>query len=162
MNQAANDLPPRQADDPRFPSEWFPELEQARIANRGKELTLWDVFAWVSTPLSLAAVATLLSPQFVEVRGCVLRADRYWPETFARWWEELRGDRQRIEAVVNHEHLADLYLNSSSRPDRRFDEALARVVARCWRAALAEAYPERSFAIEISGGDEAEITFWGA
>ena len=153
------DLPDRQQDDPRFPSAWFPAVQEARAANN-KPLTVWDVFVWQSTPLSLAAMATLLSPTFIEVRGCGLRADQYWPESFAGFWRELNGDRRRIEAVLNQEHVSDLYLNSTPVRDPRFDAAFAAVIGRCWRAALLEAFPDRCFQVEVTGSDDCEVTFW--
>lgn len=37
-------------------------------------------------------VARLLWPDFIEVRGCILRRDGYDAETFENWWQAAGGD----------------------------------------------------------------------
>lgn len=155
-------LPVPRPDDPRFPSEWFPRLSEARGLNN-RPLTLWDVFAWQSTPLLLAGAATLFWPRFVEVRGCVLRHDCYRPDNFQHWWEKLNGDHRRIEGVLNHQHISDLYLNSQEEAVPEFNDTFARILGQTWRAALTDQFPGRGFDVQVSepgAGFDAEVTFF--
>ncbi|MGW2566636.1 hypothetical protein [Streptomyces sp. NPDC001537] len=51
------------------------------------------------------AVAWLFCPETVEYRGGVFLKGRFSRGTVDDWFANLGGDRQRIEAVVNHVEL---------------------------------------------------------
>jgi len=92
----------------------------------------------------LGELAGLFWPEFVEVRGCVLLAERYDPEDFSSWWNQTSGNVRAIEGVVNETHLYDLVRDDDIGEERlgRLYDAAQRLAA-CWRAALAVRFPDR-------------------
>lgn len=102
------------------------------------------------------AFSSLYWPEFVEVEGCVLLRERYSPSRFQDWWKELAGDRSRIEGVVNHVHLWDLFdLDGTSVPDEAVQD-LAQVLGLTWRCALQHRFPERDFEVNVVLDDSEE------
>jgi hypothetical protein len=96
------------------------------------------------------AVMRLLVPDFVEMRGCVLRRESYAPENLEHWWTTLDGDVSAIEEMINHVHLWDVFLGLSHSPLE--DRALAEFgtsMALTWEAALLQRFPERRFVVEF-------------
>lgn len=107
-------------------------------------------------PQVAAELARLLHPDLVEVRGCVLLPWSYDPENFEVWWERLAGDRAKIEGVLNHLHLWDVF-------DADVEEAelreLAGIIAESWRAAARARFPGRGFEIDVSlAGEDYGLT----
>jgi hypothetical protein len=96
------------------------------------------------------AFARFVSPEFVEVRGCVLLKERYDERNLEAWWTQLNGDRAAIEEVVNHVHLWDVV--EEQVPDEALDE-VAEALVRNWRRALAEQFPDRSFRVVLSNDE---------
>ena len=95
------------------------------------------------------AFSSLFWPDLVEVDGCVLLRERYDPSRFQDWWLELDGDRSRIERVINHVHLWDLFdFDREDLPDETIND-LARVLASTWRCALQNRFPHRTFEVRL-------------
>lgn len=97
------------------------------------------------------AFGALFWPAFVSVRGCVLLRDRYEENNFDQWWNELSGRRGDIERVLNHLHLWDLFESRDEISDQMLEE-LAEVLAKVWRCALAEQFPDRRFEVSVASG----------
>ena len=111
---------------------------------------------WLSTladmsPEQAVAVARLVVPSLIEVRGCALLAWRYDEANFDEWWNRLEGDVPRIEAVMNHIHLWDVFLDEVNEDAAR---DLVALLERTWRLALAAAFPDRDFVVIV--GDDPE------
>jgi hypothetical protein len=98
------------------------------------------------------AVGNLIWPRFEEVRGCVLLADRHTVASVDKWWEQLHGDRVRIEGVLNHPHLWDGQFSTDEDDENSegFVE-LARLMQAGWRGAPASEFPGRSFEVTCTG-----------
>ncbi len=59
-----------------------------------------------------AAFSKLFFPDFVEVDGCVLLKEQYSPEGLSRWMKSYDGNTRAVEAMMNHVHIWDRFLNS--------------------------------------------------
>jgi hypothetical protein len=116
------------------------------------DLSLWNYLNLRAEYDLAAAFSKLFWPDFIEVSGCILLAEQYDPSSFKAWWEVLEGKLQAVEALVNHVHIYDLFLNSP--PDVKYDDRLydylGRILLLCWRHALHEAFPEKEFAFVYS------------
>lgn len=91
----------------------------------------------------LMVVLSMLWPTFLIVQGCVLLPWEYNQQSFEGWWDELSGDRRKIESSLNHLHLWDVF-----DPDEISAEGLSylgEVLAKTWSAALADRFPDRDF-----------------
>jgi hypothetical protein len=110
------------------------------------------------------AFATLYWPEFVEVDDCVLLKENFIRTSFEEWRDAFQGDRARIEAMINHTQVWDLFPNAE---DDHLDEKvfvfIGRTLESCWTAALRAGYPHRTFVVEYA--DEPDeygptVTFW--
>ncbi|MCP4545392.1 MAG: hypothetical protein GY835_02860 [bacterium] len=100
------------------------------------------------------AVAAVLWPEFVEVRGCVLLSWRYNATEFEGWWSQLAGDRTAIEDMVNHLHLWDVFPDVEDPLTERGLVELGQLMAESWRYALRSAYPDRDFLVSFDMEEE--------
>ncbi len=99
------------------------------------------------------AFARLFWPVFVERRGCVLLEHRADDDAISQWLDASNGDPQRVEAMLNHVHLWDEIPGEGSAGNEEALMTVARVVARCWMAALAERFPGREFLVDVARPD---------
>lgn len=119
---------------------------------------VWDYLGSQPGGLTTAlALAHLFWPEFVEVRGCVLLSRSYEQEAFDRWWQELSGDRRRIERVLNHVHLYDVFTDDQELAPAVTKLALAElgeILVACWTCALAAQFPGCKFRVELRSEEE--------
>jgi hypothetical protein len=103
------------------------------------------------------AVAHLLWPDFVEVRGCVFRAECFEPENFESWWATTDGEVAQVEAVINHLHLWDEFTQYED--SEAVLPELADVLVEMWAAALASTFPTRRFDVRRDDHYGPGVTF---
>lgn len=115
------------------------------------------------------AAAWLFCPETVEYRGGVFLKERFSRGTVDDWFNNLGGDRQRIEAVVNHVELWATFGNTPLTDDDRLGEELpqlALALGECWQGVLSARYPDREIAVEVSDEEDGSygptVTFWTA
>ncbi|GAA0613524.1 hypothetical protein HPO96_26735 [Kribbella sandramycini] len=112
---------------------------------------------------ALVAFAAVLSPRFLQVEGCVLWERSYDGENFAAWRAELNGDVRRIESTLNQLRVWEIVGSNETRADMDALRFVAEVIARCWRAALREEFPERGFEVGVVASvDGPKVTFCSA
>src|SRR5262249_46185619 len=124
--------------------ELLPSLMEMRATFTGPPIGLW-AFANFRGSLEIAyAFSSIFWPEFVEDHGGVFLAEQFKESSFQHWSERLDGDLTRIEAVMNQAHIGDFFLNAPSDDalDVRVSQQFGRALAGCWRAALAEAFPD--------------------
>ncbi|MEV0731776.1 hypothetical protein [Polymorphospora sp. NPDC050346] len=110
-----------------------------------------------SLPATIAA-GWLFNPGTVEYRSGIFLADRFDATTVDSWFERYPQEPGRIEAVVNQWALDDMFANCDLTPYEDALPTLARDIAACWRAVLAQRYPGRAIQVEIADGPA--VTFW--
>lgn len=122
----------------------------------GGTRSVWDLLGAKGGAELAVAFSSLFWPEFVEVEDCVLLRERYSPSQFQDWWKELDGDRSRIEGMVNHVHLWDLFdLDDEGLPDEAVQD-LAQVLVSTWRCALQQRFPDRDFEVSVVLDDPEE------
>jgi hypothetical protein len=119
------------------------------LESRDPSLDLFDV-----PPAKVLAMARLLRPTFLEVRGCVLLPWAYEPNNFEQWWEELDGNRPKIEAVLSHQHLWDIFLIEDEDREEEWLNQLGEVISECWRETLRLRFPNREFDVVFSNTED--------
>ena len=108
-----------------------------------------------------AAFAKMFWPDCIEVDDCVILQRNYSPEAFAEWMQTYDGDRRAVEGMLNHVHIADLFLNSSrdvTYPHELFD-FLAHALIYGWKQALQDKHPEKRFVFTLRHAPSPEISF---
>jgi hypothetical protein len=118
-------------------------------------------FAWVGalTPVDLLyhigsigqaiAYGDLFWPAFVEHDDCVLLRERFEPANFQTWMASTNGDRRRVEAVLNHMHITDLFGDRGERPTHEQVLYLGRLLRDMWAVKLSHDFPKRSFVVSF-------------
>ena len=61
------------------------------------KFTLWDFINYKSDFDLAFAFCRLFFPEFIQVDGCVLLAEKYEPENFKEWKNNLNGNRRQLE-----------------------------------------------------------------
>lgn len=123
-------------------------------------------FLNINANLELAAAfAKLFWPEFIEVQGCILLREKYSPDNFTDWWQHFDGSRTGVEGIINHVHIYDLFLNNKSGSHEFAIAAfLGHVLRRCWKYALQESFPDRTFEVDYEPGDAEgngpELSLW--
>jgi hypothetical protein len=108
--------------------------------------------------------SALFWPEFVEHDGCVLFAG-ISEESYRGFMEACRGDRRRVEMVMNHQHILDLFTNVSGSATAEQMVYLGRVFRDIWQTKLPRDFPQRKFVVSFEEGPfedlvEYQITFW--
>ncbi len=91
----------------------LPIFQQYKQLNKSwlPSFHLWN-YLNMRADLDMAAAFTkLFWPDFIEVDGCVLLKIAYSPNSFQSWVEHYHGDTRKVEAMINHVHISDLFLN---------------------------------------------------
>ncbi|MGX5681484.1 hypothetical protein [Schumannella luteola] len=132
-----------------------------------------DSLDFLGQNVSIAKAVALLRlywPEFVEDRGGVFVSSGYSRRGLDEWMVELEGDMPRIEHVMNHVHLWDVF--AAELPDDGTGvvygpalKELGQLLAESWRAALRLAFPDRSFVVEYSDDPSdygPTVSFWSS
>lgn len=121
------------------------------------ELSLWmsdkamDVGSWLSCVGNYEhaiAYGDLFWPEFEEHDGCVFR--KPVPRTaYDDWLKSTDGDKDHVQAVMNHVHLLDLFHDVKSPPTREQIVHLGRKLKETWGAKLRHDFPNREIVVSF-------------
>jgi hypothetical protein len=116
----------------------------------GEHYTLLNFVATHGTVEFAVAFSKLFWPDFVERRGCIILADGFTEEGFEQWWVALDADVMRIEMMMNHTHLGDVFLNASDLDtiDEQVIDYLGHLLVDMWTARVGSLFPDRQFVVE--------------
>ena len=102
-------------------------------------------------PDVVVASARLLFPVFVEHDGGVFLDDHFSQESYAEWKSTL-GDTSRVEDMLNHRHVYDLFMTPEEVTEDSF-EGVARLMAQTLELALRVCFPHRRFNVYVSNDE---------
>jgi hypothetical protein len=135
---------------PFYDPDLLPTLREMRATWTGPTINLWSFVNFKGSMELGYAFASLFWPELIEVQGGIFVAEQFGQDSFDHWFESLGGSLTRVEAMMNHLHVNDIFLNAPiddhlpSSVDRRFAESLAG----CWRAAAAAQFPHLPIQVE--------------
>jgi hypothetical protein len=126
-----------------------------------------DVDSWlgIEGDFQLAiAFSRLFWPAFAEHDGCVLFAG-FSPTVYQDFLAACDDDRAGVEAVMNHQHLLDLFCHASATATAAQLIYLGKVLRDIVKVKLAHDFPQRVFEVEFDEGPfddlyEYQVTFW--
>lgn len=113
----------------------------------------------------------LFWPSFHKYDGMVFRGsaeDQKSPEdlkNIASWIAKFNGDRSKVEEMLNHEHLVDLFFERNRKGTGHQVYYLGSVLRETWQAKLMLDFPEKQFVVELhtpgsDGSGDYEIGDW--
>jgi hypothetical protein len=144
-------------------AQLIPELKSW---NGGKGV---DIETWISCEgdhKHLIGYARILWPDFVEHDGCILLGGSLDEANYQAWLAQTKGDQKRVEAVMNHQHIVDLFSRSHHEPPtREVIVYIGRVMKDILQAKLNRDFPSRKVTVtfaEDGVGDlvDYQITFF--
>jgi hypothetical protein len=121
-------------------------IPETRDWNGGRGISLE---AWVSCVGSYEhaiAYGELFWADFVEHDGCVFFAG-FSEESYHGFMQQAGGDRQAVEAVMNHCHILDLFCRPGLAPSREQVVYLGRLLKEMWAAKLQRDFPGKRFVV---------------
>jgi hypothetical protein len=150
--------------------------KKAEFADLIPELKAWnggkgvDIDTWISCEgdhKHLIGYARILWPSFIEHDGCILLGDSVDEDNYHAWLLQTQGDKKRVEAVMNHRHIVDLFSRSHHEaPTREVVLYLGRLVREIWQTKLDHDFPGRKIRASVPDEDsmkdilEYQITFF--
>jgi hypothetical protein len=149
--------------NPQLDTSMLPTFREYKQLNEtwSPGLDIWN-FLNARADIELAASFTkLFWPDFIEVEGCVLLKRAYSPEAFHDWLERYGGDTRAVEALLNHVHIKDLFLNppKGKEHSEQLYEYLAEALIFGWKQILTSSYPDKQFVFTLRHGYGPEISF---
>ena len=123
----------------------------------GGDLRISDYLHYYGNLDLAVAFTEYFWPKIVEVEGCYLLTPNYAKTSLTHWLDSLEGDKSRVEAVINHVHITDLFENPTGNRgeyDWKVYEYIGLVMQQSWRAALQMQFPEVDFDVEFSSDPE--------
>jgi hypothetical protein len=126
-----------------------------------------DVDSWLGCKgdFQLAiGFSRLFWPAFVEHDSCVLFAG-FSPSVYQDFLISCQNDRASVEAVMNHQHLLDLFYHASPTATAAQLVYLGTVLRDILKVKLSHDFPKRAFEVEFDEGPfeelvEYQVTFW--
>jgi hypothetical protein len=122
-------------------------------------------WAFDTTSLESAiGFSELFWPPFIEYDSMVFRGDSpVSPDArknIANWTASAKGERWKVEQMLNHEHLIDLFSERYRQGQSDKIIYLARVVREMWEAKLKLDFPNRSFVVDLHVPPTDDIAEW--
>ncbi len=103
-------------------------------------------------PLAIGYLS-LFWPSFVEYDDMVLLGDDVNEAAVSRWLVSTKGNKQAVEAVLNHFHIVDVQhpgiWGEATEPQIKF---IGQVLKEAWECKLARDFPKRQFTVELIEG----------
>jgi hypothetical protein len=133
----------------------FNKLSAAEQEEILPELKLWhedgmDVRSFLACHASadkFIAYSEIFWPEFLEFDGCVFFADAFSESAYYEWRKQL--DKSQTEALLNHRHIHDLFLNAEKKPTRAATLFIGRLLKEIWSAKLSRDFPDKKFVVSF-------------
>lgn len=116
----------------------------------GQKLRIPPIDYWTSANARFdyfVMYARMIWPEFVEHDDCIFLAKDFSPESYRKWRKQL--DKTRTEAMLNHRHITDLFLNSSFKPNLEIVTWIGRYLKEVWTEKLKRDFPDRRFVVSF-------------
>ncbi|MCX7015883.1 MAG: hypothetical protein NTW86_25565 [Candidatus Sumerlaeota bacterium] len=129
------------------------------------ELPLWnngagiDPESWVNSFARCdhaAGYALLFWPDFVLYDDCVFLSQPD-PQHYADWLSSCHGDKTRVEGLMNHQHILDMFCNSEMKPTKELVAHIGRLLKDMWSCKLKRDFPDRPIRVECYGDDSDDL-----
>jgi hypothetical protein len=140
--------------------ELLPQLRTHWAAN--------DIDQWIGIEGNhehLVGYGRIFWPDFLEHDGCIFWRNRFTEENYKGFMAQTKGNKTAVEAVMNHEHILDIFPNPPNKPSREIVLYVGRLLKEIWQAKLDREFPGRR--IKVSFPEEFsedllyyEITFF--
>ena len=123
--------------------------------NDGKGI---DIESWIATRgdfQKAIGYSVIFWPEFIEYDGCVLKRN------FSKWsydgfMKQCKGDKTRVEAVMNHFHIKDIHYFTDSNTREQLIY-LGNILKEIYRYKLKVQFPRKQFEVKFENGYKEEL-----
>jgi hypothetical protein len=130
----------------------MPASEQEEII---PELKLWhqqgmEVSSFLishASPDKFISYSEMFWPEFTEFDGCVFFAAGFSEKNYREWRRQL--EKKQTEAMLNHRHIHDFFLNAKEKPTRAATIFIGRLLKEIWGLKLSHDFPKRKFVVSF-------------
>jgi hypothetical protein len=126
--------------------------------NNGAGITLNAWISGVGRFDHALGYAAIFWPSFIQYESCILRSvpDR---SAYQQWMKSMDGETAKVEAMMNHLHLIDLFACSDYQPNKALLLRLGQIMTEMWSCKLARDFPDKRFGIQLISDSE-DVTDW--
>ena len=132
----------------------IPELKEWGDVN-GHPYEPEDWLCGIGTFEHAIAYSTIFWPEFVEYDGCIIVGGAPDPDNYQSWLRSTNGEKHRVEAVLNHLHLVDLF--SVAKATSQQLEYLGSKIQRKWLLKAQAEFPSRNIVVDFYRGNEEDL-----
>ncbi len=99
----------------------------------------------------------LFWPEFFEYDGCIFVSSLPDLENYESWLKETNGNKQSVEAVLNHIHITDLFQVGQLSPSEAQIKHLGSKLKEMWLAKAKADFPNKNISVEFYEGDSSDL-----
>jgi len=134
--------------EPNQKADFNALIPEIKNWNGGKGV---DVETWIGCEgdhKHLIGYARILWPDFVEHDGCIFLGESLDEANYRVWLAQTKGDRKKVEAVMNHQHIVDLFSRSHHEPpSREVVVYVGRLMKDILQTKLTHNFPDRTITV---------------
>lgn len=123
-------------------------VPETRKWNDGRGIDLKDWIGHLGSFEHAIAYGELFWPDFTEHDDCVFFAG-FSEHSYREFMEQTAGNRQAVEAVMNHRHILDLFCRPELEPTQSQVVYLGRLLKEMWMAKLQRDFPSKRFVVSF-------------
>jgi len=123
-------------------------IPETRDWNAGKGIDLMSWLGCVGSFEHAIAYGELFWPEFAEFNGCVFFAG-FSEESYRGFMCQTKGNKQAVEAVMNHRHILDLFSRPELQPSQNQIVYLGRLLREIWAAKLRRDFPDKRLVVSF-------------
>ena len=105
-------------------------------------------------PEDVLIASNLFLPKFISHEDSIFWEARFDESSYSNWKQQFGSDRGKLERMLNHVHLYDLFDQCQDDVSDDLFLSLAERMKLCWEMKLKLEFPDRKFIVELSSGDE--------
>ena len=136
--------------------ELIPELKEWEEHN-GHPFTPDEWISCVGDYEHAIGYAELFWPEFHEYDGCVFVGSIPDIENYENWLKQTKGNKQSVEAVINHVHITDLFQAEQLSPSEAQIKYLGNKLKEMWLTKAKAEFPSKDISVEFNEGDENDL-----
>jgi hypothetical protein len=126
--------------------ELIPELKNWKRDGKGIDVETW--IGCEGDHKHLIGYARILWPNFVEHDGCIFLGESLDDASYRSWLAQTQGDKKKVEAVLNHRHILDLFSRSHHEPPtQEIVLYVGRLMKDILQAKLSRDFPNRKVTV---------------
>ena len=78
-------------------------------------------------------------------------------DNYNKWMRECNGDKTRVESVMNHRHIVNMFGESEFEPTEEVLIHIGRLLRDMWSCKLQRDYPQRRVKVRFSEDDSEDL-----